>query len=346
MHPENVKRLQTAGTMAAATPSTPLCAVPSRAPVAATGPVRRAITRHDLPPLDLLRSFDAAARSLSFTLAAHEMFLTQSAVSRQIQQMEAALGVPLFERRHRALALTDAGHTMHRAVVDCLERLRDATALVRIATPMRHVSVTTTPGFASLWLIPRLARFTADHPQVDVRISATLEVQDLDRSQLDLAVRFCPTHQGAGPPLFEELVVPVCSPQLLSNRANPLKIPADLAHHTLLAVDTPRGMALIGDWEPWLKVMGLPEVRTKNTLRFTQYADAIGAAVAGQGVAIGRFPLLDSMLRDKRLVTPFKGAAASHRGYFVAMGARAHDNPDALDFAKWLRAEALLATAP
>ena len=310
--------------------------------VAASSPARNANTRHDLPRLDLLRSFDAAARSLSFTLAAHELFLTQSAVSRQIQQMEAALGVPLFERRHRALALTDAGHTMHRAVVDCLERLRDATALVRTTTQMRHVSVTTTPGFASLWLIPRLARFTANHPLVDVRISATLEVQDLDRSQLDLAVRFCPTSQGVGPPLFEELVLPVCSPQLVVNRANPLKKPADLANHTLLAVDTPRGMALIGDWEPWLKVMGLPEVRTKNTLRFTQYADAIGAAVAGQGVAIGRFPLLNELLRDKRLVAPFKGAAASQRGYFLALGARAAANPDAQDFARWLRAEAQL----
>ena len=321
----------------------PAAAPPAAA--AAASRARQAIARHDLPPLDLLRSFDAAARNLSFTLAAHELFLTQSAVSRQIQQMEAALGVPLFERRHRALALTDAGHTMHRAVVDCLERLRDATALVRTATLMRHVSVTTTPGFASLWLIPRLARFTASHPQVDVRISATLEVQDLDRSQLDMAVRFCPTAQGVGPPLFEELVLPVCSPQLLANRANPLRKPADLANHTLLAVDTPRGLALIGDWEPWLKVMGLPEVRTKNTLRFTQYADAIAAAVAGQGVAIGRFPLLNELLRDKRLVAPFKGAAASQRGYFVALGSRAAKNPDAQDFAAWLRVEAKLAAA-
>lgn len=308
-------------------------------------PQNVAIARHDLPPLELLRSFDAAARNLSFTLAARELFLTQSAVSRQIQQMEAALGVPLFERGHRALALTDAGQTMHRAIVDCLERLRDATALARTATQMRLVSVTMTPGFASLWLIPRLVRFTANHPQVDVRISATLEVQDLDRSQLDMAVRFCPTVQGVGPPLFEELVMPVCSPQLLANRANPLKKPADLANHTLLAVDTPQGMALTGDWEPWLSVMGLPEVRTKNTLRFTQYADVVAAAVAGQGVAIGRFPLLKELLRDKRLVTPFKGVAASQRGYFVALGSRAANNPDAQDFARWLRAEGQLANA-
>ena len=114
-----------------------------------------------------------------------------------------------------------------------------------------------------------------------------------------------------------------------------------------LAVDTPSDMNVTGDWDPWLKVMGLPEVRTKNTLRFTQYADAIGAAVAGQGVAIGRFPLLNELLRDKRLVAPFKGLAASQRGYYVAHGARAASNPDAQDFIAWLRAEALLAnTSP
>jgi LysR family transcriptional regulator, glycine cleavage system transcriptional activator len=309
-------------------------------------PPRQTIARQDLPRLDLLHSFEAAARHLSFTMAAEELFLTQSAVSRQIQQIEAGLGVPLFERRHRALALTDAGSTLYRAAVDCLDRLRDATALVRASQQVRRVSVTTTPGFASLWLIPRLVRFTANHPQVDVRISATLELQDLDRSHLDLAVRFCATKDGEGAPLFEETVLPVCSPRLLRDKANPLKKPADLAQHTLLAVDTPGDMNVTGDWQPWLKVMGLLEVRTKNTLRFSQYADAIGAAVAGQGVAIGRFPLLNDLLRDKRLVAPFKGAAASQRGYFVALGSSAARNPDAQDFATWLRAEARQAGAP
>ena len=301
------------------------------------------IARQDLPRLDLLHSFEAAARLLSFTRAARELFLTQSAVSRQIQQIEAGLGVALFERRHRALELTDAGRVMYRAVTASLEQLRDATLLARAATPLRQVSVTMTPGFASLWLIPRLSRFTASHPLVDVRLSATLEVQDLDRNQLDIAVRFCPNSQGEGPPLFEELVQPVCSPQLLANRGNPLKKPADLINHTLLAFDTPHGMALTGDWEPWLKVMGLPELRTKNTVRFTQYSDAISAAIAGQGVAIGRFPLLNALLRNKQLVAPFSGAAASQRGYFVALGSRAAGNPDAQDFANWLRTEAQLA---
>src|SRR5207253_1178702 len=127
----------------------------------------------------LLRSFDSAARHLSFTLAGRELFLTQSAVSRQIQQVEAGLGVALFERRHRALALTPAGQVLHRAVVDALQRLHDATTLIRSTAQPRQVAMTCTPGFASFWLIPRLAHFTADHPAVDVRISATLDLLEL-----------------------------------------------------------------------------------------------------------------------------------------------------------------------
>jgi LysR family glycine cleavage system transcriptional activator len=253
-----------------------------------SGTVAHGIRRSELPPLHLLYTFEAAARTLSFTVAAGELFLTQSAVSRQIQQVEEALGAHLFERRHRALALTEAGQVMQRAVVDCLARLRDATASVRATQPGRQIAITTTPGFASLWLIPRLARFTASHPQVDVRISATLEVLDLQRSAIDVSVRLTTLDKGLGRPLFEEQVLPVCAPQLLQDRSKPLVRPADLAHHTLLAIDTPRGQSLTMDWEPWFKVMGLPEIRMKNTLRFSQYSDVVAAAVAGQGVAIGR----------------------------------------------------------
>jgi DNA-binding transcriptional LysR family regulator len=298
------------------------------------------IRRTELPRLDLLRSFEAAARTLSFTLAAKELFLTQSAVSRQIQSIEEGLGVALFERRHRALALTEAGQIMQRAVLDCLQRLRDATTSVRAINALRQVSVTTTPGFASLWLIPRLAKFTANHPHVDVRVSATLDVLDLERAGIDVAVRFCPTSEGVGKPLFEESVVPVCAPALPKAKAAPLHKPSDLAHHTLLAVDyQPQGMSLTADWEPWLNIMGLTELRVKNTIRFTQYSDAISAAVAGHGVAIGRLPLMREYLEDGRLVAPFTGRAASQRAYFVELSPRATGNADALDLVQWLRDE-------
>lgn len=306
------------------------------------GPIGRA----DLPPLDLLRSFEAAARTLSFTLAAKELFLTQSAVSRQIQQIEARLGVPLFERRHRALALTEAGQVLQRAVVDCLERLRDATARVRANSRTRQVSVTTTAGFASLWLILRLDRFTVDHPGVDVRVSATYEALDLARAWIDVAVRFCRVGDGVGPALFEETLLPVCAPQLLDDPAKPLRTPADLARHTLLAMmEVPQQSALNADWAPWLTSAGLPELRSKSTLRFTNYSDTIAAALAGQGVAIGRLPLIAELLRDGRLLAPFGASAASQYGYFVLTAPHAADNPDAQDFVRWLWAEARTSVA-
>ncbi|WP_432729213.1 LysR substrate-binding domain-containing protein [Variovorax sp. W6] len=291
----------------------------------------------ELPPLELLRSFEAAARRLSFTLAATELHLTQSAVSRQIQQLEASLGVLLFERRHRALSLTEAGGVLQRAVTDSLERLRDATARVRASSAPRQVAITTTPGFASIWLIPKLARFTGSHPQVDVRVSATLDVLDLESSRIDLAVRFVPIGRGIGPALFEESVIPLCSPQVAAS----LRQLSDFSKLTLLTVEYPdHSEAPTADWEPWLKVMGLEDLRMKSTLRFTQYADAVSAAVAGQGVVIGRLPLLSELVRDGRLVAPLGEGAASHRGYFIEMSRRAAGNRDAQEFAQWLRDEA------
>jgi len=301
---------------------------------------RPAPQRAELPRLDLLRSFEAAARTLSFTRAADELALTQSAVSRQIAQMEDGLGVLLFERRHRALALTDAGQRMQRAVGDCLERLRDVTASVRASIPRRMVSVTTTPGFASLWLIPRLARFSADHPQVDVRLSATFDLLDLERDQLDVAVRFCDIRNGSGPQLFEESVFPVCAPRLLQDPRRPLKTPADLERHTLLAMEVPQANSPTADWTPWWRIMGLGELRGQNMLRFTHYGDVVAAAVAGQGVAIGRLPLIDDMLRDGRLVAPFKSRNTSRRAYFVQASAHAAANPHAQAFIAWILGEA------
>jgi LysR family transcriptional regulator, glycine cleavage system transcriptional activator len=272
------------------------------------------------------------------------LFLSQSAVSRQIKQLEESLGVTLYERLHRALVLTEAGRIMQRAVDDSLERLRDAAARVRpSAAVMRQVSITCTPGFASFWLIPRLARFTASHPQVDVRLSATLEILDLERSQIDVAVRFVTSRAGKGPLLFEEEVQPMCSPQLLRDPQRPLKTPADLEHHTLLTLDKHEPTT---DWEPWLRLIGLDTVRPANTMRFTRYVEAVAAACAGQGVVIGRLPLLAELVREGQLVAPFRSGAASRRAYFVTPSPQAAHNPDAQDFIRWLMSEAEQAKAP
>jgi len=289
--------------------------------------------------LDLLHTFEAAARHLSFTSAGSELALSQPAVSRQIQQLEASLGAPLFERQHRSLLLTEAGRVMQRAVDDSLERLRDAAARVRGTAAARQVAITCTPGFASFWLIPRLPRFTAAHPDVDVRISASLAIVDLDRGNVDLAVRFAPSAQGRGPRLFSEAVQPMCSPMLLRDPARPLKAPADLAAHTLLTLDK-QGDSLTVDWEPWFELMELDEVRMAHSVRFSHYTEAVAAAVAGQGVVIGRLPLLADLVRQRKLVAPFKSPAASQRGYFLTLAPQAARNPDAHAFMQWLQAEA------
>src|SRR5919106_143703 len=160
------------------------------------------------------------ARDLSFTKAGEELYLTQSAVSRQIKELEDQLGVTLFQRRHRALALTEAGHQFYAAAAQALSTMRAATERLRAQTGRKALSVTTTHSFASLWLIPRLAGFTREHPEVDVRITADTKVQDLERDGLDVALRHGPASL-AGPNavrLFGEKVFPVCSPKLLKKK--------------------------------------------------------------------------------------------------------------------------------
>src|SRR5258706_2741541 len=193
--------------------------------------------RNVIPSLDLLQGFEAAARHLSFTKAGEELFLTQSAVSRQIKELEDQLGVPLFHRRHRALTLTDAGQQFYAAAAQVMTTMRTATSRLKAGSGRRPLSVTTTASFAALWLIPRLAGFTPTHPDVDVRITARTPLHNLERDGLDLAIRHGSASRG-GPNavrLFRERVFPVCSPNLL--KKNPLRQPADLENQFLLLYD-------------------------------------------------------------------------------------------------------------
>ena len=147
--------------------------------------------RRNLPSLDLLRGFEAAARNLSFTKAAAELFVTQSAVSRQVKTIEEHLGVALFARRHRALLLTEAGHDLYRATAQALRQISDAAARIRERGAGRTLTVTATIGFASLWLIPRLTDFRSQRPDIDIRISANNAMLDLEREGIEVAIRYC-----------------------------------------------------------------------------------------------------------------------------------------------------------
>jgi LysR family transcriptional regulator, glycine cleavage system transcriptional activator len=294
--------------------------------------------RWQVPPLELLLAFEAAARHLSFTKAAGELFLTQSAISRQIQALERSLGTPLFERRTRALLLTESGQRLYQVAQGVLEGLQDATLKLRGAAALRTVTVTTTPGFASLWLIPRLNGYLQEHPGVDVRISATYDSVNLERAGVDLAIRYTSADEMRGQrPLFEEEVIPVCSPALAADPARPLRVPADLGAHVLLHSDDSQYSWM--EWNIWLHAHGLRDLKPAGALQFNQYDQLVQAAVNGQGVALGRLPLLKRLLKEKTLVTPFRKSVVSSRGYYLVRSARAAGKRDVTEFEAWLLEE-------
>lgn len=295
-----------------------------------------------LPSLDLLRGFEAAARLLSFTRAGEELFLSQSAVSRQIQDLEEQLGVKLFQRKHRALALSDAGQALYAAAAQVLATMRAVTDRLRAAPGRRTLAVTTTQSFASLWLIPRLAGFTRAHPDVDVRISAETRVLDLERDGLDLAIRHGPAAL-AGPNalrLFGERVFPVCSPKLLKDPRRPLREPADLRHHVLLQYDDPNCRHPWLHWRTWLEIERLTDLQPAGSLLFSGYDQIIPSAIAGHGVALGRSPLVRAALASGELVAPFKRSADPARAYFAILSRNAAGRREVTEFVAWLRGEA------
>ena len=288
--------------------------------------------------MELLLAFEASARHLSFTKAAAELSLTQSAVSRQIQALEESLGARLFERRTRALLLTEAGQRFRQVAQQALGELDAATRKLRGAAAARTVTVSTTPGFASLWLIPRLNAYLQAHPGVDVRISASYDMINLEREGVDLAIRYASADEMKGQkPLFAEAVLPVCSPGLAADPARPLREPADLRAHVLLHSDDAQYSWM--EWNLWLHAHGLRELKTAGVLQFNQYDQLVQAAVNGQGVALGRLPLLRGLLKERKLVAPFPRSIVSSRGYFVVRSALAAGKREVKDFDAWLQEE-------
>jgi DNA-binding transcriptional LysR family regulator len=289
--------------------------------------------------LDLLRGFHAAARHLSFTHAARELFITQSAVSHEVRALEEQLGMPLFRRVNRSLQLTAAGAELFRAVDDALALIDTATQ--RLAGPWRTLSVTTTVALASTWLVPRLPGFHKTHPEIDLRVVATNDTVDLKRDHIDIAIRFATLQMPVPSPdkVFDYLQFPVCAPSLARSRKNPLRSVADLAHHVLIDFETVLYGRAWYDWERWSNAMHLKNVRGSGWMRFSHYDQVIEAARKGSGVAIGKWPHLTDDLREGRLVAPLgaKGTAVVG-GFFLEIGETAeHEAADA--FVAWLRNE-------
>jgi DNA-binding transcriptional LysR family regulator len=299
-----------------------------------------------LPALDLIRGFEAAARHLSFTRAAEELFLTQSAVSRQIQALERSVGAALFTRRNRGLALTAAGEQMYKAAGQVMRTLADAMERIAPETRQHMVTVTSSIAFCSLWLIPRLAGFHKLQPTLDVRVAANNQILDLDRERIDVAIRYCPVAVAPAGAIrmFGEEIVPVCSPALLRDRARPLGVAADLRNHVLLHFDDVDRAIPSLSWNVWLEAAGLPDLKPAASLRFSHYDQVVAAALGGQGIALGRRPLVGSLIAEGALVMPFPRTSVVDRAYYIVRAEATRSRVEVDDFVQWLVAESASAS--
>jgi len=294
-----------------------------------------------LPSLNALRAFEAAARQLSFTKAAAELHVTQAAISHQVKALEADLGQPLFRRYNRRLMLTEAGQSYLPELSDAFDTLERATQRLQRHRDSGQVRITVIPSFAAKWLMPRLPRFRAQHPDIDVLLSASDVLVDLAREDFHMGLRF----GGGSYPglkatrLMGDKIFPVCSPRLLAG-PKPLRRIADLAQHTLLHDDMARIDSSANDWASWLRFAGATDIDTGRGPAFSHSSLALAAAIDGQGVALGRISLVEDDFAAGLLVCPFGPVMTSPIAYFAVLAPFAEDRPRVRLFHDWLVAEA------
>ena len=294
-----------------------------------------------LPPLNALKAFEAVARRGGVSQAAKELGVTPGAVSQQVRLLEDHAGAPLIRREGGGLALTDLGAQLQRALREAFEHLGRAGDVIYGPARRKSLSVSVPPSFATRWLIPRMSRFSAAHPEIEVWISADMQLADVAGGRADVAVRY---GQGDYPGVRTETlldggVIPVCSPALLAGDA-PLRTPADLARHVLIHVEPGQLEEPTPDWATWLKSRRLTTVGGASGPRYDQTAFAIEDAANGRGVALAPRAFVAADLASGRLAAPFAdGYLATDMAYRVVTR-RGTLREEARVFVAWLKAEA------
>lgn len=290
------------------------------------------------PSLKALRAFETAARHLSVSRAAEELAVTQPAVTQQIKALESALGVRLVYREGQGLALTPPGRAYAERLHGVFTEIGAATAdLLHQEQKGGALTISLQPTLAQRWLIPRLGSFQTIHPEIEVRFSATARLVDLHREEVDLAIRF---GEGSWRDCHSQLMMtndmfPVLSPQLQA--ARPLITPADLAEHIWLQVDTEPRPA---DWPAWLAAAGVEGLEPKGRIVFETSSQALAAATAGLGVAIGHRPFVMDDLSSGRLEMPLEAALFSTQAFYVVTASGNALSPRVAAFRDWLLTEA------
>jgi LysR family glycine cleavage system transcriptional activator len=298
-----------------------------------------------LPPLNALRSYEAAARHLSFTKAAGELRVTPAAVSHQVKMLEDHIGISLFQRVNRQLVLTEAGEACLPGIRMAFEGLAGAIDSISIAGRSGVLTVSVAPSLAGKWLLPRLERFKSMHPDIDVRVSASIQFVDFASGEIDVAIRYG-TGQYTGLTselLISESLVPVCSPRLLDG-PHPLRSPRDIRFHTLLHDDSPDEDTSCPPWELWLKAAGVEGVDATRGPRFNQPSLVLEAAILGQGIALAKSAIAAADLAEGRVIKPFELTRPLEFAYYIVCPESKTLMPKVDVFIRWLKEEAAAAT--
>ncbi len=288
-----------------------------------------------LPALNALKSFEAAARHESFTRAAEELFVTQGAVSHQVKALEQELGVRLFNRERQRLVITESGRQYLAVIRDAFDRIAIGTERLTQRRGAGALTISTSPDFAAKWLVHRLGRFSADHPDIELTVSATMHHVDFAREEVDLAVRHGDGHWPGlhVERLCAERLFPVCSPKLLAGRRR-LSRPADVLKFPILHLESSR------EWSRWLEAAGVAGADRVRGPVLNRASMLIDAAVAGQGIALARTMLAARDLLDGRLVRPFREGLRLANGYWIVCPKATAMLPKVKRTREWLVAEA------
>ncbi len=286
-----------------------------------------------LPPLNALRAFESAARHLSFKKAAEELFVTPGAVSRQIGNLEFFVGRKLFARQNGKVSLTDAGHAYGREISEALGHIASATATVSRRAPRHVLKVKLPPTCATRWLVPRLARFHAMHPEIAVQVMTSHEPVDFRLEDVDVAIWY-----GQEPPeactyelLFPEVLVPICNPSIA--RQHSKAKPRDLSGHVLL-----HSLVRPNDWQLWFEASGVKDLRIDREIMFDNSSLTYEGALTGLGIAVAQRAFVSDELECGRLCVPVDIPFNSARGYYLIYP---RDRPNARirAFHNWISGE-------
>ncbi len=293
-----------------------------------------------LPPLNSLRAFEATARHLSFSKAAVELHVTPAALSHQIKGLEEFLEVKLFERRARSIALTEAGRQLYPGLHDAFVQMRQAVQSLERLQNNRVLVISTPPGFTAKWLAPRLYRFLIANPDIDARISASLNMVDFEADGVDAAVR---NSLGLFPGLTSDrlsdiVMLPVVSPKHIE-QVGPLVHPTDLIKATLIHDDTLLGLPGFPSWADWFRAAGVEHPQLGRGLRFNSADHALDATLEGAGVLLAHRTLAYDDLRTKRLIAPFEFDLHTQRAFYFVCPEGTETRPKVAAFRAWIQEE-------